>query len=255
MSELPEWNYLKKKKVGYQFKTDPTESWFITKNGRKVARNISTTTSGARQSFLLWKGWYTRLDRAAGILDRLEASKNRFWDKIARPELAAALGKKQLVKVHYLDKTGILSYVEISKGQGDYEGGMSYSSHNREDIGGQMNVRVADLIQTKGWDSLYKGWDNGFKDGQRLLWVLSVHDSKWNRYHRAQGILGHLISRKLEKIADKHKVGDVIEFVCGDRRYRFEKGDSRHARNNIWKELSSQPIQTVDISAIIPKYP
>lgn len=256
MPERPEWNYLKKKKVSYQFKTDPTESWFITKNGRKVARNISTTFGG-HQSFLLWKGWYTRLDRAARLLTRLDASRNRFWDKVAKPELLAHLGKKESVKVHYLDKDNILNYVEISKRGGDDGEGIAYSSHCRaENKNGQATFRLADVIQTKGWDSLYKGWEDGFKDGQRLVWALNVLGSKWNRFYRAQAIVTHLIHKKLEKIADQHKTGDVIEFVCGDRRHRFEKQDRRHAQGDgIWKELSAKEIQTVDISAIIPKYP
>jgi len=251
--ELNCFGYLAKKKVGFRTKTDSTESWFVRKNGRKVARNLVMCYLGG--STLLWKGWYTRLDKVGNLLNRLSESRNRFWATVAKPELMAHLGTEEKAEVYYCNSEGFLSFVSIHQ-QREYDGsGISYSARNTAQTSDMTPLSVADIVQTKGWDTHYKGWDNNFKDGTRLISILTLMESKWSRYFRVKTILTHLVFKKLEEIAAEYKTGDIIEFNCGSQDFRFEKKSYPHNKVGYWEEISARPIQRVDISAIIPKYP
>lgn len=252
------YSYVRKKSkiIGWPQRLDKTESYILSKKtGKHVLRNnilLSNT--------IIWKGWFTRLERVGEILAKAKENsvayeKNILWPEINRLYALRPKGAKTVtlhvpsVEMYYTLQPSNqfrFNYPDTTKD-------LSYSSTY-----GSKSFDPKRCQTSSTWDTDYFDWENNFQLGENLHKMVRLSNSKFTRLGKARSVFQSILSSKLEVIHEKYLLGDIIEMEIAGTSYRFQKID-RYSRNKDnaylnWMELSISPIIKVDISKVFPKY-
>jgi len=235
---------------------DETRSYLTVKKGKKnvqIRFMLGSLPSGLRGSpfQFFWNGWRSRLERIQTMVDKAQASANKYYDEVMLPLFKANLGR-----FHYWEpgsenrNLGRIDYLLIERqrtplypDQVITQDSLSWSDHCSTH---HKSVPRAALCQVPNW------WQ-----ADKLRKVKRQHDDKWARYHTAKRYLFSFLEEKLELIAKNFKTDEVIEFQINNHKYRFVKQMDWSSRDSDrfgrWKMISAREPKIMEPNSILSK--